>query len=292
MRLKSTKNINSRLNLGGTTCAPVYKKLITCFPKAQHFVGTRPRLWLIKRPVSIGLCGKDLTKDKVVCRQLKILFRCYEDEVYLCSCISSPPWRLLSWITYCGHKFGGTVFSYFWVAGDVTRPWVWLDHYDGSLSSSGPTALQKVSWPRRRVSENWAWGNFPSAFNNVNECKAKPWNRPGLPGVLAESLLQLGSQTSAVVIKTVSTFSALTKGSCHLVLRTSLQHGLYILCWKVGDFLTLEAGLEVNGKWVAYQKWSVLVPKWGFVEGGSPEVSRKERCCFIWNVFLPHSVPQ
>ena len=35
----------------------------------------------------------------------------------------------------------------------------------------------------------------------------------GCSGVVAESLLQLGNQTSAMVIKTVSTFSALTDGS-------------------------------------------------------------------------------
>lgn len=35
-----TKYINSRLKLGGSPCALVYKKFrITCFPKVQHFVG-------------------------------------------------------------------------------------------------------------------------------------------------------------------------------------------------------------------------------------------------------------
>lgn len=36
----NTKNINSRLKLGGSPWALVYKKFrITCFPKVQHFVG-------------------------------------------------------------------------------------------------------------------------------------------------------------------------------------------------------------------------------------------------------------
>lgn len=50
--------------LGETTCAPVYKKLITCFPKAQHFVGTRPRLWLIKRPVFPSDCVQRFGKGQ------------------------------------------------------------------------------------------------------------------------------------------------------------------------------------------------------------------------------------
>lgn len=139
----NTKNINSRLKLLGSPCALVYKKFrITCFPKVQHFVGTRPHLWLIKRPVFPSHWVAKIW-DKVVYKQLKISFWCSEDEVYLCDCISSPPGRLMSWLIYCGHKFGGTVFTYFWVTGDVTSPWVWLDHYDRSLSSSGTTELQK-----------------------------------------------------------------------------------------------------------------------------------------------------
>lgn len=162
MRLKILK-INSRLNFGGKPLCPCLQEVENhLFSKGPAFCGDKASPSTHQRTccLSIGLCGKDLAKDKVVCRQLKILFPCYEGEEYLCGCISSPPWRLLSWIRYCGHKFGGTVFSYFWVAGDVTSLWVWLDHYDRSLSSSGTTALQKVSWPRRRVFENWARGNF------------------------------------------------------------------------------------------------------------------------------------
>lgn len=48
----NTKNIISCLNLVGNPCALAYKKFrITCFLKVQHFVETRPCLWLIKRPV-------------------------------------------------------------------------------------------------------------------------------------------------------------------------------------------------------------------------------------------------
>lgn len=57
--------------------------------------------------------------------------------------------------------------------------------------------------------------------------------------MVAESLLQLGSQTSATAIKTVSTFSALTNGSSSLGPQDLLTAELYFSCWKVGDFLTL-----------------------------------------------------
>lgn len=89
--------------------------------------------------------------------------------------------RSMSWITYCGHTFGGTVFSYFWVAGDVTSPWVWLDHDDRSLSSRLTTELQKASWPRRREL-------FPSALSNVNEFNAnspaQAWHSVRIPSSL------------------------------------------------------------------------------------------------------------
>lgn len=150
----NTKNINSRLKLVGSPCALVYKKFrITCFPKVQHFVGQgltfdsskdlsfHPTEWQ-----RFGTRWFTTAEDSVLM---------LEDEVYLCDCISSPPGRLMSWIIYCGHKFGGTVFTCFWVTSDVGSPWVWLDHYDRSLSSSGTTELQKGIMASRRLFENW-----------------------------------------------------------------------------------------------------------------------------------------
>jgi len=79
-------------------------------------------------------------------------------------------------------------------------------------------------------------------------------SRPCLPDMVAFSFLSLGRHTSAMLNET-SPYSLLSLTAvCHLALRTSLYLGLYFCSWKLEslDFLTLEAGLKVNGKWVTY----------------------------------------
>lgn len=52
--------------------------------------------------------------------------------------------------------------------------------------------------------------------------------------MVAESLLKLGNQTSAMVNKTVSTFSALTNGSLSLGLQDLLTAGSVFFLLEVG----------------------------------------------------------
>lgn len=159
-----------------------------------------------------------------------------------------------------------------------------------------PLNYRKTSWPSRRLFENWARRElFPSAFSNVNAFNAKS------PETGLVYLVWLQNPFLNWAIRPLLWWIRLSPPSlpsqmavCHLVFRTSLQQGLCFSCWKLESWEFPDFGGRVRRKrkWVAYQNCSVLVPKWGFMEGGSPEVSRKERCCFIWNVFLPHSVPQ
>lgn len=75
-------------------------------------------------------------------------------------------------------------------------------------------------------------------------------SRPCLPDMVAFSFLSLGRHTSAMLNET-SPYSLLSLTAvCHLALRTSLYLELYFCSWKLEslDFLTLEAGLKVNGK--------------------------------------------
>lgn len=115
-------------------------------------------------------------------------------------------WSFMSWIINCGPKFGGTVFSYFCVM-DGSDLIIMPGHYPRALSRN----CRRVSWPRRRLFENWARRElFLSAVSNVNEFNAKS---PAQACLLwfQNPVLKLGSQTSAMMNKTVTIFSALNK---------------------------------------------------------------------------------
>lgn len=119
----NTKNIKSCWKLVGSPCALVYKKFrITCFPKVQHFVGTRPRLWLIKRPV---LTSNWVAKiwDKVVYKQLKILFWCWGWSIPLRLHIIST-WKIhvLNYLLWDGLYL---LWSYWWCNQPMGLTW-WL----------------------------------------------------------------------------------------------------------------------------------------------------------------------
>lgn len=162
--------------------------------------------------------------------------------------------------------------------------------------------FRRAQWPSRRLFENWARRErFPSALSNVNEFNAKGPEIGLAYLVWLQNLfsLTLGSQTSAMVNEDGHHLLCPHKWQCFTrSAGLSWQQGLAFCCWKLGkdlpNSLTLEAGREVERKWVAVQTCPLesLSGGWWRVGGGSPEVSRTERCCFIWNVFLPHSVPQ
>lgn len=219
------------------------------FPRSSILWDKASPLTHQKTCLSIPLSGKDLGQGGL--QQLKIPFWCYEDEVYLCDCLSSPPGRLMSWIIYCGHKFGGTVFTCFWVTGDVASPWVWLDHYDRSLSSPGTTELQKGIMASRRLFENWARRKlFPSAFSNVNEFNAKS------PETGLVYLVWLQNPVLNWAVRPLLWWIRLSPLSLplqgrevrHLVLRTSSEQGLCFSCWKLESWEFPDFGGRVRSK--------------------------------------------
>lgn len=144
------------------------------FSKGPAFCGDKAStLAHQKTCLSIPLSDKGLAKDKVVYKQLKIFLWCYEDEVYLLDCTSCPIGRLMSWITYCGHKFGGLflLLSYWWCNQPMGLTWsLWQVavlqwyHWPTGGHHGGAGGCLKIE----------PGGNFfPSAFNNVNEFNAK-----------------------------------------------------------------------------------------------------------------------
>lgn len=73
---------------------------------------------------------------------------------------------------------------------------------------------------------------------------------------------------------------------------------LSFCCWKSGKGLQKSPGFRKCDRgrwevWAAYHNYSPLDSLIAVyeVEGWEPQGER-ERCCFIWNVFLPHSMPQ
>lgn len=246
----NTKTINSRLKLVGSPCALVYKKFrITCFPKVQHFVGQ-------------GLTfdsSKDLSFHPTEWQRFGTRWFTTAEDFVLMLWGWSIPLRLhiiSTWKThvlniYCGHKFGGTVFTYFWVTGDVASPWVWLDHYDRSLSSNGTTELQKGIMASRRLFENWARRKlFPSAFSNVNEFNAKS------PETGLVYLVWLQNPVLNWAVRPLLWWIRLSPPSLplqgrevrHLVLRTSLQQGLCFSCCKLESWEFPDFGGRVRSK--------------------------------------------
>lgn len=130
-----------------------------------------------------------------------------------------------------------------------------------SVLSGTPLNYRRAQWPSRRLFENWARREcFPSALSNVNELNAKGPERGLAYLVWLQNLFCLtwGSQTSAMVNEDCHHLLGPHKWQCFTrSAGPSWQQRLAFCCWKLGkdlqNSLALEAGIEVEGKWVAVQ---------------------------------------
>jgi len=160
-----------------------------------------------------------------------------------------------------------------------TRKRRWYRHIAGKIS-----IFQNEDWAGK-------WFELSIVKNNVNKFNVM---RTSLPVRVALSLLNIVSHNFCSV-----EWDSLHLLSPHIFQSVTWFSGHpYTWRWifllgnlKCSYFLNSERGLKANGKWVKYHNSFVLLSKCFFFRGWDAWGERKESCCFIWNTFVPHSVP-